>query len=66
MLTPKSGDFGLHFILYRNFIPARLTQSLRSGMLARNMEPVSHLDCTNNTNDNRTRITPIMGRWCIG
>ena len=66
MLSPKSPDFGLHFILYRNFIPARLTHPLRGGMLARNMEPVSHLDCTNNTNDNRTRITPMTGRWRIG
>jgi len=51
--------------LYVNFIRSRLTHLSRGGMLARNMDLVSHPNCTNNTDDNRTRIT-MTGRWCIG
>jgi len=52
-------------ILYENFIHPRLTHPSRGGMLARTMELV-HLNCTKNTDDNRTRIHPMTGRWCIG
>jgi len=58
--------FRLFTILYENFIPVCLTHHLRDGMLARNMNLVSRLNCTNNNDDNRTRITLMTGRWCIG
>jgi len=51
--------------LYGKFIRPCLTHALRGGMLARNMNLVSRLTRTNNTNDNRTRILPITGRWRI-
>jgi hypothetical protein len=53
-------------ILNGKFIRVFLTHPSRGGMLARNMEPASRLNCTNNTNDNRTRITPMTGRWRTG